>query len=148
VTAGLGTEVESLVAEYTQLEWSRRRAQQILEELDSLDAHGRQLLLLRLANELEDHLDLGILYCSDAPRRLRKIDDTLHVTVELANRLGHGTLANALAGVFEQSHAAQLPPHRSGEKTTFHLAPRSHCIRPGLQVRQRVRALLQALRRR
>ncbi len=47
----------------------------------------RQVLFIRLANELEEHLDLGIAYCSDAEQRKKAIDSHLGKLVEVAKEL-------------------------------------------------------------
>jgi len=98
-----------------------------------MTALERDVLLIRLANELEDHLDLGILYSGDAPRRLRFMREDLLAAVEMARRLGHPGLAESLAAAFDQiEHAAISPALRRREVESFRLPFASH--RPRLRV--------------
>ena len=55
--------------------------------LSALSADDRAVILMRLANELEDHLDLGIACCCDAEQRRQQIRGWLHVCVDLAEEL-------------------------------------------------------------
>ena len=69
----------------------------------------RDVLLVRLANELEDHLDLGILYTGDAERRRQYMRTHLSLCVEMAAWLGAPELAEALTATFEEVAAAEMP---------------------------------------
>jgi len=133
VRAAVGPEIEDLVARYTAFRWARATIPAIRARLDAMTALERDVLLIRLANELEDHLDLGILYSGDAPRRLRFIREDLPAAVEMARRLGHPGLAESLAAAFDQiEHAAISPALRRREVESFRLPFASH--RPRLRV--------------
>jgi len=58
----VGEEIEDLIARYTRLTWMPNTIPGIRARLDAMSPLERDVLLVRLANELEDHLDLGILY--------------------------------------------------------------------------------------
>ena len=98
----IGSEVEELVASYTNLTWDARSIPAISAKFDALSAADRAALLVRLANELEDHLDLGVLYCSDTERRIQYIQSTRAGCLELAARLGCADLAEALDRQFHE----------------------------------------------
>ena len=133
VRAAVGPEIEDLVARYTAFRWARATIPAIRAQLDAMTALERDVLLIRLANELEDHLDLGILYSGDAPRRLRFMREDLPAAVEMARRLGHPGLAESLAAAFDQiEHAAISPALRRREVESFRLPFASH--RPRLRV--------------
>jgi (p)ppGpp synthase/HD superfamily hydrolase len=133
VRAAVGPEIEDLVARYTAFRWARATIPAIRARLAAMTALERDVLLIRLANELEDHLDLGILYSGDAPRRLRFIREDLPAAVEMARRLGHPGLAESLAAAFDQiEHAAISPALRRREVESFRLPFASH--RPRLRV--------------
>ena len=89
---------------------------------------------MRLANELDDHLDLGILYYTDAERRIELLE-RFAVCVGLARDLGHDRLADPLAEAFAACRAAKIPAatSRPGGGGSFLLAPASH--RPALRIR-------------
>jgi len=133
VRAAVGPEIEDLVARYTAFRWARATIPAIGAQLDAMTALERDVLLIRLANELEDHLDLGILYSGDAPRRLRFMREDLPAAVEMARRLGRPGLAESLAAAFDQiEHAAISPALRRREVESFRLPFASH--RPRLRV--------------
>src|SRR5919106_5061667 len=61
----VGAEVENLVARYTAFDWNKHTIPSIRERVESLSPIERDVLVIRLANELEDHLDFGVLYCGN-----------------------------------------------------------------------------------
>lgn len=70
IRASLGDDVERLVADYHAMPWNLATHPALASE--SRFAHGERadLLLLRLANELDDHLDCSMAYCSGERRRM------------------------------------------------------------------------------
>src|SRR5690349_15945772 len=58
VRKAAGSEAEGYVAAYAALRWSAEAVASLRAGLDDLDESGRCVLLIRLANELEDCLDL------------------------------------------------------------------------------------------
>jgi (p)ppGpp synthase/HD superfamily hydrolase len=105
----VGERAEDHVARYHHLPWSARRARDHLGRTAALDDETRRVLLLRIANHLEDHLDLGILYCADGEGRLRATRSEGRVLVELAREIGEPRLAAALDASFEECRAARMP---------------------------------------
>ena len=130
----VGHEAESLIARYTGFRWRPEALSRLRAALSGLDGADRDVVLMRLANELDDHLDLGILCCSDVERRLELLE-LLAVCVDLAHDLGHHRLADALAEAFAACRAAKIPAatSRPGARGSFLLAPASH--RPTLRIR-------------
>lgn len=130
VRAAVGPEIEDLVARYTALRWTPASIPAIRARLDAMTALERDVLLVRLANELEDHLDLGILYLGDAPRRLRFMREDLPAAVEMARRLGHPGLAESLTAAFDQIERAAISPVlRRSDAESFRLPFASHRLR-------------------
>ena len=130
VRAAVGPEIEDLVARYTALRWTPASIPAIRARLDAMTALERDVLLVRLANELEDHLDLGILYLGDARRRLRFMREDLPAAVEMARRLGHPGLAESLTAAFDQIERAALSPVlRRSDAESFRLPFASHRLR-------------------
>jgi (p)ppGpp synthase/HD superfamily hydrolase len=82
VRCAVGEEVEDLIARYTQLRWDRLTIPEIRARLDTMTSVERDVLLVRLANELEDHLDLGILYLADRERRREYMQADLPAAIE------------------------------------------------------------------
>lgn len=66
-------------------------------------------MLLRLINELEDCLDLGVLYCANSERRRRYLETWGAVMVEMANRLEQPALAEEMHRVFKEVASSVYP---------------------------------------
>jgi (p)ppGpp synthase/HD superfamily hydrolase len=128
VRRAVGEEVEDLIARYTQLRWDRLTIPEIRARLDTMKAIDRDVLLVRLANELEDHLDLGILYLADRERRREYMQADLPAAIEMAERLGVPSLAKSLAETFKEVASANIPAglcrgHAESFRVPFCLAP-------------------------
>jgi hypothetical protein len=109
VAAVVGTEVEELVAGYAALGWNRGTVSAIATELKTYDAIGRGVVLMRLANEVDEHLDGGVLYLSDAERRRQASMLRLPLLVTMAEELGYPILASELGRVFEETLSSRIP---------------------------------------
>ena len=130
VRAAVGTEIEDLIARYTRLRWERHTIPAILARVDTMTPVERDVLLVRLANELDDHLDLGILYLADAERRREFLRNHLHATVEMAERLGAPALARSLGEVFAEVAGAEISRGlERGHAESFRLPFTSHRVR-------------------
>jgi (p)ppGpp synthase/HD superfamily hydrolase len=105
----LGTEAEALVARYAALEWNVRALPALRARLCTLSPADRDVVLIRLANELDDHLDLAVLYCANAEDRRRNITAGLRLAVEIAKELGFPELASSLDRTFDATLTAQIP---------------------------------------
>lgn len=105
----IGAEAEELIARYAVLEWNEKTIPAIYRSMDELSEADRAVLLIRLANELEDHLDLGALYCADADRRRDYIQSCLYLCVEMAKILNSAELADALDRWFQATLTAEAP---------------------------------------
>ena len=132
----VGEEVEALVARYTTLAWGESAVRALCGRISTLSLDDRAVLLMRLANELEDHLDLGITYCGDAEHRRQLIRSWLHVCVNLAEELGHPELGGALTEVFRNSLCVAAHPALVTSQAVSHLLPPAS-FRPRLLVRLR-----------
>lgn len=120
VRATLGGETEELIARYTLLKWNKNTIPEIRDRLDTFDATERQILLIGLANELEDHLDLGILYCANAEPRREYIHSSLYLSIEMAHKLGFPALAAALECTFRDTFSVELPAAiRKGRNSSY-----------------------------
>lgn len=110
VRAVVGEEVEEYVARYTALQWNSELIPTIYNGLDTLEPVDRDVLLMRLANELEEYLDLGIFYCGDERRQQTNyVNDSGESMIRIAERLGFPTLATNLAQAFKEAAVADIP---------------------------------------
>jgi (p)ppGpp synthase/HD superfamily hydrolase len=88
VRDAVGEEVEDYVARYDALLWSPDRMLLVRDRVDDLGPVDRNVVLMRLANELEHHLDLGVLYFPDEKQQRgdqRNIDRYGPVMVQIAD---------------------------------------------------------------
>jgi hypothetical protein len=129
--------VEDLVARYTAFDWNRNTIPSIRNRVGSLTATERDVLVIRLANELEDHLDFGVLYCGNGEKRREYIRSPLNQSVDMARMLGLDALAAELDRAFAATLAAELPAAlRNPHDYTFVQPPASHSPRPKVAVRR------------
>jgi (p)ppGpp synthase/HD superfamily hydrolase len=105
----LGDRVEEYVARYAGFRWDAQSIPSIPAGVSSMDQADRDVITIRLANELDEYLDLGMLY--GAGNRQRLIDYTKTtgpILVEIATRLGWPRLAEELTRVFDETLATTL----------------------------------------
>lgn len=133
----IGPEIEAIVARYQALEWRADTIEALGRRVGSLSQDERDTLLIRLANELEDHLDLGVLYCGNAADRRDLITGPLYRAIELACRIDQPVLAAELKRVFDEVSTSSVPDAlRLPQDFTYMLAPRSFMLRPGVSLRR------------
>lgn len=107
VRAAVGAEVEEYLARYAELKWDRQAVRSIYDRLDSLSSLEKEVVLMRLANEVEDYLDLGILFCGIKKRAQAGFMDRRDtVLCDLAARLGFPEIARLLKDEIEKAENA------------------------------------------
>ncbi len=62
---------------------------------------------MRLANEVDENLDGGVLYLANLERKRETDRPIVPLLVEMARQLGYGSLGRELAVVFEQTLSAR-----------------------------------------
>ena len=105
----VGKETEELVRAFTDFLWNKKTIPIIAKSLDTLSPRCRQALLIRLANELEDYLDLGILYCNGVPRARMRPPRFQSLLVHMSKQLRFPKLASAFRQAFQEAVSAQVP---------------------------------------
>lgn len=111
----VGSEVEQYVARYTQFKWNANRISWVHKSLDDLEPIDRDVLLIRLANELEEHLDLGLLYCTKAKQN-KYSNHNSQLIVEIAEKLGFPSLGTELAAAQIKIALAKIPLEVSNDE--------------------------------
>ena len=130
VRAAVGEEAEDLVVRYTKLRWTAETVGTLADTAASMDDGDRQVLLIRLANEVDDHQDLGLLYGAEPDHRCEFIRTALHRCVGMAEQLGYPALATELARVLKETLTSDVPSALRGSKDeSYLLAPASHSWR-------------------
>ena len=92
----LGAEVENYIARYTALLWTKTTIPEIYENFRLFGPIERDVLLIRLANELEDLSDLGVLYCYSPSEKRRYYGRIASPMIDMADELGFPTIASEL----------------------------------------------------
>ena len=123
-----GHNVEALVFRYSTLDWNVEAVNQLLKGASSLPDLDRSVVLMRLANEADDMVDLGL-------RMSTKGNEPLHqphavaTQVALARALELEYLADLLQAVFRENEVAEVPAElRRTETGSYTLAPRTEPI--------------------
>ncbi|HXH05508.1 MAG TPA: HD domain-containing protein [Vicinamibacterales bacterium] len=136
VREAVGRDVEALIDRYDALAWNATAIPGIAARAATLEGADREALLIRLANELEDHLDLGVLYCGNADERRAAIRTSLSRCIDIARVMGYPELSAEYERVFAEIAADDIPAVlRHPHDYSYQAAPLSH--RPRLHVRLR-----------
>jgi (p)ppGpp synthase/HD superfamily hydrolase len=146
VRAEVGERVEELIARFQELRILPRTVERVREMLPSLGEVDRRLIRVDLADHLEKHVDLGVLYWSRGDSVVgadQLIRDDL---IAIAYELGEPTLAETLASAFADTAAsrndvpAELRPS-DGRAELKLVVPRSCRPRSATQLRRAARSL-------
>jgi (p)ppGpp synthase/HD superfamily hydrolase len=140
LAGAVGGEVEDLVQRYTELDWTHETIEGLCERPPIDASPDRPIVLMALANDLEECLDGGMALTERADIQRRW--DRIALAARLAGVMGcermAGELAEAVAGRTEVAPEAL----RRGVRGTIRV--RVPTERPGVQLR----ALVRGLRRR
>ena len=98
----VGDEVEAMVAGYDVLLWNANAIKGYLLEAEALPPLSKSLLIVRLANTLEDQLDGGLLYCGGSKLREVSSGEIQQNMTQLATVLALPELAEQLGEEFER----------------------------------------------
>ena len=136
VRARVGAVTEALIDRYARHAWDPATVAALVERLDRGGDIDGEVTVMRLANELDDHLDLGILYCRDAAARLLRLERMRPAILDLAQRLEQPRLRDALDSAFRACLSAEVPDRL---RTPYDV---SFVIPPVSRMRWRLRRLL------
>ena len=110
LTAAIGAEAEALVAAYTVGSRSLTGLLASHARFKEMSPFERDILLMQLANELDDYRDLAGNHAANADERIAVIRQCGQQQVEMAEWLGRPELAQALRETYAESIAAVDPP--------------------------------------
>ena len=109
VRNAVGKEVEAYVYRFEGCRWNSKTIPVIRDTLHTANATERNVVLMRLANELEHHLDHEILYYYDLEGHRRFIDRHGHMMIDMAKALGFPMLIAELSRVFREAILIDIP---------------------------------------
>jgi hypothetical protein len=136
VRTAIGFTAESLVAAYAMQRYESATVEDWLRRADVLTPTERDLALLRLANEVDEHADLGIRF-ADRGSDPAASDAVFAELAALAEKLHEFALADLLRRVASQEHDTTVPDVlRSSATRSLTTAPRSHRLRLELALRR------------
>jgi (p)ppGpp synthase/HD superfamily hydrolase len=104
----VGQEIEEYIAKYFGLSWNQNTILYTYNHFDNLTQFERNVLLMRLANELEEYLDYGLIYCASVKQDFYS-HHSQDMIIEMANKLGFHALANDLEKRIQENYAANIP---------------------------------------
>jgi (p)ppGpp synthase/HD superfamily hydrolase len=130
VRSRVGTEIEEYVNRYALLKWGEDSARVVWRDIDSLQPIDRDVLLIRLANELEEFLDFGLVYSGDEKRRhSAKGNPMAKLMVQMADKLGYPALGVEIEKACTETVRAEIPRAlrgSNGRDASFLIAPQSY----------------------
>jgi len=132
--AVVGTDAEAIVCAYASLEYTVEDLERWAAEARLGSALVRDVVLLRIAGEVEEHSDLAVRLDS-SPLSMRQ-PDAVELMVRLADDLGAPALAARLAAVRDEETRAEVASSLVDGSGAIPLAPRSHQLRPWLRLRR------------
>ena len=100
VRRAIGDSAEAIVWRYQEVGWSETTIARMRDGLDTLRTIDRTVLLMRLANELDDNLDLEMRYCHSAKDQDREHRGTM---VAMAHALHQPALAHAFNEAYREA---------------------------------------------
>jgi (p)ppGpp synthase/HD superfamily hydrolase len=147
VKHSVGSDVEEHVYRFAALRWDLKTIPAIPDRVDSLDAIDRGALLIRLADQLEHHRDLGGFYYHAGVERCRSfVEVSGNSIVETAEKLGFPALATELRRVFRETLEADVSPEMPRRRHLGLVPPQSYRMRMPLRLRQKLARELRVLR--
>lgn len=109
VRAAVGERVELLIHGYHVLGWTAEVAREAVGAIGALDDVSRSVLLIRIANELDDAVDGGLRV--SGKQRLRVHDrEVRDATARLAEALGGPSFGELVRRTLDGDDAASVPP--------------------------------------
>lgn len=132
VTAAIGRDAEALVFTYGQTRWNGAALEAAYADVDGLDASQRDQVVLRIANEADEHADFGARVCDKGGLDLYR-ESSVATMCDLAERLERPVLAAILRAVADEERIATVPLVLRSSGLASHLVPPpSYCLRPRL----------------
>lgn len=122
--AAFGPQIECLVAVYSRHPWNASTVANWIENAETLDADARQIVVIRLADTIEDALDHGLQLSAKTENPNRAI--SVESLVILAHALGHPRLGASLRHVLqEEDDAMDLTLLRESQLGSYVVCPSS-----------------------
>jgi hypothetical protein len=119
----IGGEAERLVSRYATLPWKAGDLSAFRNLPASLDSLDRDVLTIRLANEVEELIDYGVLHHGDAERRREEAVQALPVWISWASAISADGIALALEAARAQLVTFQAPDELRTDRVRSYRPP-------------------------
>ena len=123
VARRVGAEAEDYLERYFRLHWTGDRIQSLAARAGSLPPREQHIVLMRLANELEEHTDCGIQFCANAEQRLARMRSLGPHLTNIARAIGQVDLASELCRAMEENDKAVIPAALRGASSFSSVRP-------------------------
>jgi len=150
----VGVKAEEYIARYTRLLWwTESNIRAVYRRINDLDSVDRDVLLIRLTNELEELLDYGWLYWSSLAGRRSYRDRVGQMVIEMAETIGFPVLAKEFEKRLDRSARTEIPSEMRDEgaavmATASTMIPsRAIGLKPRPYVRRSINRSLHLLRK-
>ena len=117
----IGEGAEILVRRYTDFKWGAKIAERLIQETHGLDEIGRSVILMRIANELEEAITGDILFEPEMRRKVKA--RCLPYCSQLAEALDWHELAEEIIEVFQALPEYDVPEELVTEHPRPYLQP-------------------------
>ena len=108
VERAVGAAAEALVAKYTNMAWDHQTAAGYLARSAQMNEEERTLVLMRLANEVEEWNDLGLNFSVKGAYARFQLENVQAVEA-LARALGHDPIADFIERAFKDHASTSVP---------------------------------------
>lgn len=133
----LGQEIESLVSTYTHFRLAPAVLREMAQNPGTLNDVQRNVLIVRLANDLEDHLDNGLLYCVKK-KSIYNDEGSVKDLAKVAGFLEQSEIYDEIQGIRRANHTTVIPISlRNPQSDSFEVPPN-----PTRWLRRRLKSLL------
>jgi hypothetical protein len=141
VRAVIGIEAEELVADYATLDYSANTIQDWQQRAHILSPREHDLAVLRLANEVDEHIDFGTRY-SDRNGHPMSSDSVFKTLIVLAYKLDELVLADLMERIRISEADVAVPVVLRARATGKEvIAPRSYWRRPAFAIQPATRGV-------
>ena len=126
----VGPDIESRLRRYHEFRWNESSIAGLSHRIADLDPVDREIVLVRLANALEDYQDLALAYCRKS-EAVTALDHSVPKMARLAEDLGYPELGAQLERAASETASTHIPPSlRVDRRKTYSAAPASYRLRP------------------
>lgn len=105
----VGEDVEDLIEGYMVYPWGAEILEKIHEKIDPKDERVKLIYLLNLANELDDQMDLGPLYCEAFIHQDFYYEKGARMMAAIAVKLGHLEFSQRIRATYEAAKRSRRP---------------------------------------